>query len=463
MTPTIDPTTRLEECREQAFQAARFGAYMNERLLEGGPLAATRALVEMQLDTAAAVLDAVRGDRDGLDVVGELGSRTRAGLRYDLLVQTLGRQLFGSARLPGEELLGEDAHYRLVYIPAKAGVEPQAPLFHVGGVLPYGDRVFRLLPESCFYERFTERGMPVYALELKGDSTAIDYSGLTLEKVIDAIAHFSGLAFDHAKGQKMVLEGYCALASQTLAYALARPLEANARFRVVATFVGPVDGTRCKSLAEIMRLMPEEVLATSYRSAELTGGYIGGDNLRTTQDVALAAFFGKTPLGRFAAGWKKPEYAAVDGIESLTPEMRRDLAGTYWTSPENCRRWPVPLDLSKFSSSLFTRGVGIDGGFAGTYQGRPLHLADGLKGTRLQFVGFYGGKDPLVPEVTAEPMKQILGNRYTHVVHPNVGHVAYLFSPKAWDAANPKGFKPNPVDALLDAYGKASAKKSTAA
>jgi len=468
MTPSIEKSSatdpfeafnaRLDEGQAEASRGARFVAYCQERLAEGGGLAAARAVADMQLDAAQALLGVAKGERDGAEVMGELGSRTRAGLRYESLVQTWGRQLFGSARLAGESVVAEDSHYRLVYIPARAGSPEAPPLFHVGGVLPYGDAFFRLLPEANFYERFTERGLPVYALELKGDRQAVDFQDLTLEGVIDAVSHFSGLAFDHAKGRKMILEGYCGLGAQALSYALARPLEANARFKVVGLFVSPVDGTRCRDLAQIMQLMPKQVLEASYRWAELTGDYIGGDSLRITQDLALKGFFAKTPLGRFVSGWKKPEYAAVATIDDLTPEMRKDLAGAYWISPENCRRWPVPLDLSRFSAGLFTHGVDEKGALPASYHGRPISVADGAQGTRLQFVGFYGGKDALVPDATADVLKRELGERYTHVVHPGAGHVSYVFSRKAWDPANPKGLTPNPVDALLEAYGKAGAR-----
>lgn len=459
MNPTIDSTAksvlqsgidRAGLCRHEALQAVSLMSYMTERMASGGIIAATRAILDMQLDAVAACADVVKGERDPFEAAGDLGSRTRSGLRFEALVQTMGKELFGSAHPAGEQLLQEDEHYRLSYFPPKAGVPEQPALFHMGGVIPYGDALFRMLPEACFFDRFTSRGMPVYALELRGDRDHSDFHDLTLEKVVDAISHFSGIAFDHGKGKKMVLEGYCGLASQVLAYACAKPLEANARFKVVATFVGPVDGTKCEGLTEIMQLMPHSVLEATLRMAERTGDYVSGDQLRTTQDVALKGFLGKTPLGRFAAGWKKPEYAKVDGVESLTPEMRKELAGAYWISPENCRRWPVPPDIGRYTSALFTDGVPATGELPGSYRGRPLKLTDAVEGTQLQFVGFYGGKDLLVPEATAEPLKRLFGERYMHVVHPAAGHVSYVLSPNVWDKANPKALKPNPVDVLLE-------------
>ncbi len=459
MNPTTESTTRsvlhsgidkVGLFRHEALQAASLMSYMTERMASGGVVAATRAILDMQLDALEACAGVLKGEREPLEVAGELGARTRSGLRYEALVQTLGRELFGSARPAGETLVGEDAHYRLSYFPPKAGLPEQPALFHLGGVLPYGDALFRILPEACFFDRFTGRGMPVYALELRGDKDHSDFHDLTLEGVVDALSHFSAVAFDHGRGRKMVLEGYCGLASQVLAYAAAKPLECNARFEVVATFVGPVDGTRCEGLAEIMQLMPHSVLEATLRMAERTGEYVSGDQLRTTQDVALKGFLGKTPLGRFAAGWKKPEYARVDGAQSLTPEMRKELAGAYWISPENCRRWPVPPDLGRFTSGLFTDGVGAGGELPGAYRGRPLALTDAVEGTSLQLVGFYGGKDQLVPEATAEPLVRLFGERYTHVVHPGAGHVSYVLSPGVWEKAHPKALEPNPVDVILE-------------
>ncbi|MGC4115724.1 MAG: hypothetical protein QM765_14200 [Myxococcales bacterium] len=461
MNPSIESTAKsviqsgidkVGALGHEARQTASLMSYMTERMASGGLIAATRAIVDMQLDALATCADVVKGEREPFEAMGDLGSRTRSGLRYEALIQTMGKGLFGSARPEGELQLAEDAHYRLCYFPAKAGVPEQAPLFHVGGVIPYGDALFRILPESCFYDRFTSRGMPVYALELRGDKDHADFHDLTLEGVIDAISHFSAIAFDHGKSKKMAIEGYCGLSSQVLAYVCAKPLEANARFKVVANFVGPVDGTKCLGLAEIMKQMPHSMLEASMRMAEHTGDYVSGDQLRTTQDIALKGFLGKTPLGRFATGWKKPEYAKVDGIESLTPEMRKDLAGAYWISPENCRRWPVPVDLSRYTSALFTDGVGADGALPGSYRGRPLKLTDAAEGTQLQFIGVYGGKDVLVPETTAEPLKRLFGERYTHVVHPSAGHVSYVLSPNVWEKANPKALKPNPVDLILERY-----------
>jgi hypothetical protein len=76
----------------------------------------------------------------------------------------------------------------------------------------------------------------------------------------------------------------------------------------------------------------------------------------------------------------------------------------------------------------------------------------------LQFVGFYGGKDSLVPQSTAEPLQKILGSRYTHVVHPAAGHVSYLFTPSAWESHDVRALLPNPVDVLLEASSRAGAR-----
>ena len=189
-------------------------------------------------------------------------------------------------------------------------------------------------------------------------------------------------------------------------------------------------------------------MVVSYCLSECMDGYVSGDGLRLSQDLALRALFLKTPLGMFVTGWQHPEWAPVDRREDLTPEQRRLLAGAYWISPENGRRFPVPIDLSRYSAALFTQGIGPDGEIPFTLGGQPLSLA-ALRQTRLRFVGFYGAKDPMVPGETAACLMQALGSRYVHVVHPNAGHVTYVFSPKAWLPGGPKSLNPNPVDLIV--------------
>ena len=99
-------------------------------------------------------------------------------------MQTLGKEIFGAAVYKGEKRLVETDHFTLTYIPAKEGTTKQkAALFHVGGILPYSDELFRFIPEVSFFDRFIERGIPVYAMELRGDKDTIkNYGNLNLEK-----------------------------------------------------------------------------------------------------------------------------------------------------------------------------------------------------------------------------------------------------------------------------------------
>ncbi|MBI5545786.1 MAG: hypothetical protein HY901_18000 [Deltaproteobacteria bacterium] len=431
-------------------------SYLGHRV--GGDLGvgSVQLLNEVGLDAVGSALSVLRGERSVLDVGGELFARSCSGSRYQALVQTLGKKLFGSARREGERVLDGNEYFDLTWFPASSASPGTARtgLFHVGGVLAYGDPLFRLLPEICFFDRFTERGIPVYAMELKGDRHALDYRDLTLEKVIDSVERFSRVAFEHNERNKLILEGYCGLAPQALAFVAARPQEADARFRVAASFVGPFDGRVCGELAEIMGLMPESLLRASRAATVRAHDYVGGDSLRFTQDVALRSLLGKTLLGRFASGWRRPDFARVDGVESLTSAQRKELAGAYWTSPENCRRFPIPADLSAFSEALFTRGVGERGELPASYRGRPLSLASAAEKTQLRFVGFYGAQDSLVPGSTAKVLMQVFGERYSHVVNENAGHVAYVLSPKMWERGAPKCFDPNPVDLLLALVGE---------
>lgn len=440
-----------EQGTKESAKAWRLAIFTNEHLARGLFFPAVRTMSGLGFDVAGSVAEVLRGERDVLDTGKNLYHRSVAGLRYSRLVRRYGRELFGSAKRDDEVELGHDSYFRLTYFPPKAGVPLGPALFHVGGVLPYGDILFRMLPESCFYDRFTERGIPVYALELAGNRTTLDYRALSLETVIDAVDRWSELAFEREQRRKMILEGYCGLAAQALAFVAAKPEIADTRFAVFANFVGPVDGTKCGAIAELMADMPETAMAVGYALTAALGRYIGGDPLQATQDVALDGTLPKSPLGRFATGWGKPELATIGSVHELSPEQRRALAGAYWISRENCQNYPIPVALGRYSEALFTRGVGPKGELPVSYRGARLSIADAVSKTSLRFVGFYGSADNVVPEETAAIMKTVAGARYRHVVHP-VGHVAYILSPRMWERENGKSFEPNPVDVLLEAH-----------
>lgn len=431
--------------------ALRLTTYTTHQVLEGNVFPAMDAVVSMNEQWNASLTASLRDGRGLGAFAKETRDRMRAGSRYERLVRSMGRELYGSAKFAGETVLASDEYLKLTYIPPKEGVERQpVSLFHAGGGIPYGDRIFRFLPEANFYDRFLERGIPVYAVELKGDRYDINYSGLTLEHLIDAFADFSAVAFEHNERRKMVLEGYCGHGMQTLAFVAARPEEADARFSVACTFVSPYDGTECTELSQLSMLTPDIAQKMSFAMAELMGGYVHADSMRFSLDLGLKTLFHKTPLGHFSAGWAQTGYAKVHNIADLDATQRRDLAGAYWISAESARRFPIPVGLARFASKLFTKGISKQGDIPFAYKGTPLSFQTILQRTKLPLIGFFGGRDAMVPNKTAYGVMAAMGPRYTHVVHPNAGHISYILSPKSWLASNPKGLKPNPIDLLLE-------------
>jgi poly(3-hydroxyalkanoate) synthetase len=84
-------------------------------------------------------------------------------------------------------------------------------------------------------------------------------------------------------------------------------------------------------------------------------------------------------------------------------------------------------------------------------QGRTVSLAALRDHTQMPVLGFYGGRDPVVPDATAHVLGSMLGARYTHVVHSQAGHISYVLSPKLWNPTAPSAFVPNPIDLMLAA------------
>ena len=444
---------------EASFRNARdsirlleLGSTSSHRLFEGSVAPAMHAVVQVQQDVAGSALDCLRGERRWREAAGETWQRLRAGLRYGSLVSSWGKQLFGSACFAGEQVLSEDEFLRLSYLPPAEGVPAQpVALFHAGGGIPYSDRIFRMLPEANFYDRFRERGIAVYAMELRGDRHQVDYAKLDLDTLIDSIERLSSVAFEHCGRRKMILEGYCGHGMQMLGYVAAKPEDADAKFAAIATFVAPIDGSECKELSEIVLLMPEPWIDGSTALWRLLGGYVPGDAMRSGLDLSLRTTFHKTPLGYFVAGWAQKELGAAHGVSELTPPQRRDLAGAYWISPDNANRFPIPVGLSSYATALFRRGIGKDGSIPFAYRGQPLSLQALRERTHMPVFGFYGGRDVMVPDRSAYVLLSVLGERYRHVVHPQAGHISYVLSPRMWKPSDPRGLRPNPIDLLLQA------------
>ncbi len=438
------------ETAHNTIRTLRLGTYTTHQLLEGNVFPAMDAMVSMAEQWNASLVSSLREGRGLHGFAADTWDRFRAASRYERLMHSMGRELYGSARFPGETVLASDEYLKLTYIPPKEGVERQpVSLFHAGGGIPYGDRIFRFLPEANFYDRFLERGIPVYAVELRGDRFEINYAGLTLDHLVDAFADFSAMAFEHNQRRKMVLEGYCGHGMQTLAFVAARPEEADERFSLACTFVSPYDGRECTELSQLSLLTPDMAHEMSFAMFQLLGGYVQADAMRFSLDLGLKTLFHKTPLGHFSAGWAQTGYAKVRAIGDLDATQRRDLAGAYWISSESARRFPLPVGLARFASKLFTKGISKHGDIPFSYKGRPLSFRTILDRTRLPIIGFFGGRDVMIPDRTAYGVMALMGNRYTHVVHPHAGHISYVLSPKSWVARHPKGLDPNPVDLIL--------------
>lgn len=442
---------------DQLNKTLQLNSYLLRRGVEAGVAPGLDALLSVNADLYQTMLRTLAGVESPLTGLRGIGGRLKSGLRYDRLVKTWGKELFGSASFEGERRLVEDDHFSLSYLPPKKGVEPAGvSLFHVGGFLPYSDRIFRALPEANFFSPFLERGVPVYALELRRDRRVGNLGQMTLERFIDRIDRLSDVAFAHgnrhtgAPERKMLIEGYCGLAMPTLCYLAARPQQADTKFKVALLLTAPIDGRKCTMLSELLQLLPPHLLVTQLKLSQLLGGYVPGDNLRAGIDIPLGAFFGKSALGRFATGWERAALGGITSIDDLDPAQRLELALAYWISPENCKRHPMPLDVVRPFLRLFIDGIERDLTVPATYRGRPLRLTTILEETGIQLAGFYGGKDPVVPNSTAQVLVEAMGDRYTHMVHDKAGHITYIICPQLWNAGLP--VSPNPLEVALELH-----------
>jgi hypothetical protein len=461
----------LEHAGVDAMRTAGLNGFLLNRVVEG-MIPAIDSVGAIQAQIAGSLLEVAAGKRTLLEHVREMGDRTSAGMRYAWLVTTFGKELFGSATFEGERLLAEDEIFTLSYLPAQAPPPIRSPhsavcgpttgipgvaLFHVGGFLPFGDRIFRMLPETNLFLPFLRRGIPVYALEVRRDRPRGE--ALTIERMIDTIEAMSERAFAHNSGRKLMLEGYCGLAMQALAYIAALPASADRKLAVAFTMVGPIDGRRCAVLNDMVERLPSYAVQIGEAMADLGGGLVSGETVRRSIDLPFASYFWKTPLGRFATGWGRRELAGVREIADLDFAARRELAGGYWISPENSHETPIPSDVVRFSARLWREGIAPDGGIPFHYRGRPLSLAAIRDGTAIALAGFYGAKDKVVPPDTARVLAQLLGDRYTHVVHPGAGHIAYVLSPEVWDPTSPCALAPDPIDVVLELYRRSASQR----
>lgn len=422
------------------------------RMVEHGFGPTMQSLMEINADVTRPFLETLAGKKEPSELVEEVGQRVRSGGKYNRLITTLGEELFGSARFEGEEVLAQNEFLTLSYLPAKAGVPKRGALFHAGGFLPYSDLIFRFLPEANLFLPFLEAGVPVYAMELTGDRRRLPDQGIvTMERVIDSIEEMTEIAFEHNGGEKMVMEGYCGLGMPSINYLAAKPKDADRKISKAFTMVSPVDGRQCKLVGELAKNMPDHMMWTQFTLTELHGKYVPGDVLRAGMDIPIGAFFPKTTFGRFMSGWKAKEYAEINEIGQLSGAQRKELAGAYWISPENCRRFPMPADLVEFSSRLWTEGVKDDLMIPYAYKGEQLSFQTIVDETEIKLYGFYGGKDVVIPGETGQVLEaNVKGGRYTRVIHPAAGHISYIISPGCWKPEHKYALDPNPIDLLFD-------------
>jgi hypothetical protein len=442
---------------EESLRTARASLFLTSRLIDGQALPTLTSLSAIREDLEASWLATLEGKKGLFDHLTEVRDRAVAGARYQWLVDTLGKELFGSAVYAGEQTLVENGVFRLQYLPPKPGApRTDVALFFLGGFIPYGDRLFRLLPEANLFDRYLERGIPVYLMELVGDQGSMKGLGsVTTEKLIDWTDQMASAAFQHHGQRKLVAQGYCGSGVHLASYLAARPADAQARFNLVTLFVTPLDGKKCDIFAEMVANIPRSTMWTTVKRSQLMGGYVNGVELWAGLDTTLKNLFRKTPVGRFATGWKKPEYAKVTDTAALTARQRLELASEYWISISNAGRWPIPADLVAKAVRLYDRGVSEDGALGFSYRGREVSLAAIAQQTNLKVLAFFGGLDKLVPMEAGRILGKLLGERYRAVLHPNAVHVGYACFPSQWQKDNPNAFVPNPIDAIIEELSRA--------
>lgn len=439
---------------EEGLRSARAGLFVASHLIDGHVIPALDAGEGIVRDVEAAGLEAVDGRT--AEPLRRLGVKAKSGSAYAKLVDTVGRDLLGSARFAGETTLADNGVYRLQYLPPAEGVpRSDVAIFFVGGFIPYGDRLFRFLPEANLFDRYLERGLPVYLMEVSGDGSAPkSLENVTAEQVVDWIDAFAGIAFTHNGERRLSAQGYCGSAIHLLSWLSALPGSAGEKIATATLYAPPLDARRCL-LAEPVSLIPRSLMWATLRRSELFGGRYHGLELWAGLDVSLRNVFRKTSAGRFATGWRKPELAGQRDANGLSVKRRFELADAYWTSIDNARRHSMPVALVRQAMHLHERGVDADGHLGFSYRGRPVGLRALATESRIRVCAFFGGRDKLVPPEAGRPLKVFLGDRYREVFHPNAAHVGYVCRPDQWRTGGPDAFDPNPLDVILEEYARA--------
>ena len=440
---------------DDSVKMLKFSSSLTHYLMDGNVYPAIDSMVAVNKQLTYSLLSTIKGESDIKDFYNLNKARITSAFRFASLVNTLGKDLFGSAKFPGEKVVARNEFFKLTYIPPKKGVKEQPfTLFHSGGFIPYGDKIFRLVDGFNFYENFHNRGIPVYAMELNGDKDEVKYLRFEIETLVDCIEYFSNAAFAHNNKKKMVFEGYCGMGSQGLAYLAAKPKDAEKKFSAVANFVSPIDGTRCTSISTLLKHTPDSIFNMNMYLYNRISGYVPGDNVRFGLDLTLKSNFQKTLAGNMFTGWLRTDFANVKSLDELSPVQKRDLAGIYWISTHAAKRFPQPVDIMQFSKSLFAKGIARNGDLPYLYKGRKLNLKELADNTTFDYFSFFGGKDPVVLDTTGHCMYAFFGKRYHHTVHHAAGHISYVLSPKMWDTSKPNHMDPNPIDLITQSINK---------
>ena len=110
---------------EEALKTMGMGSFFVNRLFDGGVVPAINSALEIEKDFTDSLLQVMSGEKDWSTYIQEMYNRMYAGTRYEELVQTLGKEIFGAAVFKGEKRLAETDHFTLTYIPAKEGTTKQ--------------------------------------------------------------------------------------------------------------------------------------------------------------------------------------------------------------------------------------------------------------------------------------------------------------------------------------------------
>ena len=139
----------VDKVVDGGLQQLRYVNWNANQWLDGNLFPSWEAGLQLQRTFRGAVLDAVAGKRGWREVARESGARLKSGVRFQRLVDTLGKAAYGSAVFAGEVQLAEDGPFKLSYLPPKAGALAQdVAVFHAGGVIPYGG-TFLVFSDYC--------------------------------------------------------------------------------------------------------------------------------------------------------------------------------------------------------------------------------------------------------------------------------------------------------------------------